>query len=277
MDKGDADFEEALSKLEENRKAAEERRAETAAVLKKAKDDLAVAEAERRRAEEERLKFTRNARSEAEKIIEDARRAADEALREVERLKKDGDADWQRVNEARSKMRHSLNEAEERLAPHRESRPEPQKTRDAVAGDVVEILSIGTKANVIAVNPDGSLELQAGIMKVQAKQSEVRVLENEQIKVKTTSTVSVPASSGTMSSDLDIRGMTADEAVALVERFVDSAQMRHLQTVTIIHGKGTGVLRKAVHETLKRSRQVKSYRLGRFGEGESGVTIAELK
>ena len=278
MDKGDVDFEEALTKLEENRKAAEERKAETSEVLRRAKEDLDAAEKERKKAEEERLKFTKNARGEAERIIEDARRAADEAFREIERIRREAasDTDWQRLNEAKAKLRQGLNEAAEKVTPEREAPIERKPTRPAVKGDTVEILAIGSKATVLGVNPDGSLQLQAGVMKVTAKQSEVRVTEQEKVKIKTAS-VSVPASTQSAKNELDVRGMTADETVALVERFIDGAQLRHLNQVTIIHGKGTGVLRKAVHECLKRSRQVKSYRLGRFGEGESGVTIVEIR
>ena len=278
MDKGDVDFEEALTKLEENRKAAEERKAETSEVLRRAKEDLDAAEKERKKAEEERLKFTKNARGEAERIIEDARRAADEAFREIERIRREAasDTDWQRLNEAKAKLRQGLNEAAEKVTPEREAPIERKPTRPAVKGDTVEILAIGSKATVLEVNPDGTLQLQAGVMKVTAKQSEVRVTEQEKVKIKTAS-VSVPASTQSAKNELDVRGMTADETVALVERFIDGAQLRHLNQVTIIHGKGTGVLRKAVHECLKRSRQVKSYRLGRFGEGESGVTIVEIR
>ncbi len=278
MDQGDADFEEALSKLEENRKVSEERKMETAETLRRAKEDLDAAERERKRAEEERLKFTRNARGEAERIIEDARRAADEAFREIERMRREAasDTDWQRLNEAKARLRRGLNEAQDRVTPERQQYVERERTRDAVKGDTVEIISIGARAQVLRVDPDGTLRLQAGIMKVTAKQSEVRVVEPEKPKAKPAA-VSVPVSSEGAGSELDVRGMTAEETVALVERFIDRAQMRHLNQVTIIHGKGTGVLRKAVHECLKRSKQVKSYRLGRFGEGESGVTIVEIK
>ncbi len=278
MDKVDTDFEEALSKLEENRKAAEERKAQTDAALQKARDDLTAAEKERRRAEEERLKFTKNARSEAERILEDARRAADEAFREIERMRREAasDTDWQRLNEAKARLRHDLNEAAAKVTPEGAKPVERQRTRDAEAGDTVEIVSIGTRAQVLSVKPDGTLELQAGIMKVTARQDEVRVVEAEKPKTRPAA-VHVPVSTESAKSELDVRGMTADETVALVERFIDGAQMRHVNTVTIIHGKGTGVLRKAVHECLKRSKQVKSYRLGRFGEGESGVTIVEIR
>ena len=278
MDKGDVDFEEALTKLEENRRDAEEHRARTEETLRRAREDLDAAEKERKRAEEERLKFTKNARGEAERILEDAKRAADEAFREIDRMRREAatDADWQRLNEARTKLRQGLNEAEAKVTPEREAPIERKPTRPAVKGDTVEIISIGSKATVLEVNPDGTLSLQAGIMKVTAKQSEVRVVEQEKVKVKPAQ-VSVPMSTESAKSELDVRGMTADETVALLERFIDGAQMRHMNTVTVIHGKGTGVLRKAVHDCLKRSKQVKSYRLGRYGEGESGVTIVEIK
>ena len=278
MDKGDVDFEEALTKLEENRRDAEEHRARTEETLRRAREDLDAAEKERKRAEEERLKFTKNARGEAERILEDAKRAADEAFREIDRMRREAatDADWQRLNEARTKLRQGLNEAEAKVTPERDAPIERKPTRPAVKGDTVEIISIGSKATVLEVNADGTLSLQAGIMKVTAKQSEVRVVEQEKVKVKPAQ-VSVPMSTESAKSELDVRGMTADETVALLERFIDGAQMRHMNTVTVIHGKGTGVLRKAVHECLKRSKQVKSYRLGRYGEGESGVTIVEIK
>ena len=114
-------------------------------------------------------------------------------------------------------------------------------------------------------------------MKVSAKQDEVRVIEGEKPKTVEKGSIAVPMSSEAAKSELDLRGMTAAEAVDTLERFIDAAQMRHINTVTIIHGKGTGAHRQAVQQCLKRSHQIKSYRLGRFGEGESGVTIAEIK
>lgn len=140
------------------------------------------------------------------------------------------------------------------------------------------ILSIGTRAQVVSASPDGSLELQAGILKVNAKQDEVRVVEDAAPKKAPVVSATVQmASSGAVRPEIDLRGMAADEAVNAAERFIDMAQMRHLETVTLIHGKGTGVLRQAIQQALKRNPQVKSFRLGTFGEGESGVTIADLK
>ena len=132
---------------------------------------------------------------------------------------------------------------------------------------------------VLAVNGDGTLLLQAGRMKMTVKAQQVRLLEGAPKKSKPAPSSSA-ASLNTVSrasSELDIRGYETLEAESVVENYLDSAVMAKLGTVTIIHGKGTGALRKAVHEILKRNKAVKSFRLGRYGEGEAGVTVVELK
>ena len=132
---------------------------------------------------------------------------------------------------------------------------------------------------VLAVNGDGTLLLQAGRMKMTVKAQQVRLLEGAPKKPKPAPSPSA-ATLNTVSrasSELDIRGYETLEAESVVENYLDSAVMAKLGTVTIIHGKGTGALRKAVHEILKRNKAVKSFRLGRYGEGEAGVTVVELK
>ena len=132
---------------------------------------------------------------------------------------------------------------------------------------------------VLAVNGDGTLLLQAGRMKMTVKAQQVRLLEGAPKKSKPAPSPSA-ATLNTVSrasSELDIRGYETLEAESVVENYLDSAVMAKLGTVTIIHGKGTGALRKAVHEILKRNKAVKSFRLGRYGEGEAGVTVVELK
>ena len=174
-----------------------------------------------------------------------------------------------------------LNEAEDALG----ARPEPElppKTRDAVAGDTVELVKMGTQASVIAVNKDGTLQLQAGILKITAKQEEVRVVEGTASAAKKTAKVYAQRAEHKLRSlgaspEVDLRGMMTDEALAALDLFLDNALMAHLEQVTVIHGKGTGAVRKAVREHLKRSRYVKSFRPGHYGEGEDGVTIVELK
>ncbi len=279
MDSGDADFEEALAGLQTARKEAEEARAEVLRLQAEARKNSEESEKLRREISVEREKITKSARHEADRILADARLAADNAFKDIEKLRKTvgTETDWQRLNEAKAQIRGNINNARDKVgAEEQEIKREP--TRPAVAGDTVEILSIGTKAEVISVGKDGTLQLQAGIMKISAKQSEVRVVEGEkqQHKAKYTA-IKTPLSTEAAKSEIDLRGMTADEAVSVLERFIDTASMRHVEEVRIIHGKGTGVLRQVVSQSLKRNPQVKSFRLGVYGEGETGVTIATLK
>ena len=128
------------------------------------------------------------------------------------------------------------------------------------------------------MNRDGTLALRAGAMNITAKQNEVRVVEKPKQKKKAAASPGgAYLRSAAIPPELDLRGMDTLEAIPVMERYIDSAVMGKLQTVTVIHGKGTGALRAAVQQALKRNKAVKSYRLGRYGEGESGVTVVELK
>ena len=140
---------------------------------------------------------------------------------------------------------------------------------------------MGTRATVLSVNKDGTLQLQAGILKISARQEEVRVAEGETQSQKEVRRVIARAEhtlrTAAVPSQVDLRGMMTDEALIVLERFLDTAMMGKLEMVTIVHGKGTGAVRSAVRTYLKRSRYIKSFRPGRYGEGEDGVTVAELK
>ena len=140
-------------------------------------------------------------------------------------------------------------------------------------------VTLGTQATVLSVNKDGSLQLQAGILKITARQEEVRVVEGEtqQSAKKVVARAEHKLRTLGASSEVDLRGMMTDEAIGALDLFLDNAVLGKLNEVRIIHGKGTGAVRKAVREHLKRSRYVKSFRPGRYGEGEDGVTIAELR
>ena len=137
-----------------------------------------------------------------------------------------------------------------------------------------------TRATVTAVNKDGSLQLQAGMLKINARADEVYLVEGAQKAKKAPQQRNGGSSApvrAAASMELYIRGMMTDEAEGVVDRFLDDAVLGRLNQVTIIHGKGTGALRKAVHQQLRRHPYVKAYRLGAFGEGEDGVTVVELK
>ena len=281
LDAENVRFEDVLTKLDQQRQEMERERAEARRLKLEMEQSAAKAKEYRDRLEAERAKVVEKAQAEARAIIDDARAASDLALSELKELQKRRDLDWQQVNDGRAQARHLLNEAEKNIGGPVQEPEAPPPTRPAKAGDTVELVSMGTKATVLSVNKDGSLQLQAGILKISAKQDEVRVVEGEtqaQAEARrivsraqhTLRTAAVP-------SQVDLRGMMTDEAIAVLERFLDTAMMGKLETVTIIHGKGTGAVRSAVRSYLKRSRYVKSFRPGRYGEGEDGVTVAELK
>ena len=221
-------------------------------------------------------------RREAERIIADARATAEQVFAELDEMRKaaDKDQDAQRVNEARAQLRRQLNLSEQALQKElTDDEADKVSARPVKVGDVVKIKSMGVKATVITKSPDGVLSLRAGIMNVSAKEDEVLLLEGE--KAPETKSSAARSSSQlrnvSVASEIDLRGMETIEGVLAAERYIDSAVMGKLKTVTIIHGKGTGALRAAVQQMLKKNKSVKSFRLGRFGEGEAGVTVVELK
>jgi len=280
VDSGTADFEAVIEGLERTRQDMERERLETRKLLKKAEEDAAAAAEKKASIDKEYEKARVTAAREAERMVQDARAAVDEVYDELAGLRRQQskDIDWQRTNEARTLMRASLNRTEEGFAASLPSEAAPEKTRDAVPGDTVEILSLGTRAEVISVLKDGTLSLQAGMMKLTAGQDEVRVVDTPKSKQAKRTAASVAAfSAGPSRPEIDLRGMTAVEAAAAAEKFIDGAQLAHMETVTIIHGKGTGAVRAAVQDVLRRSKQVKSFRLGRYGEGEDGVTVVTMK
>ena len=228
-------------------------------------------------------KADEKARREAERIIAEARETAESTFAELDDMRRriNEDEQAQEVNSARSELRRRLNESQGRLKAREPEKPKEEKksARDVRPGDTVEIKSMGVKAEVIDINADGTLNLRAGIMNVKLKPDEVYLIEGHAAKQKKQSVTLAGSSAprAAVSHEIDLRGMESIEAVNAAEQYIDSAVMGKLKTVTIIHGKGTGALRAAVQQMLKRNKAVKSFRLGRFGEGESGVTIVELK
>lgn len=277
----DKDFEEVLGQLERQRQQmesarieAEQLRRETAKIRQQSEEYSAQLQRERDKALEQ-------ARIQAREIIEDARRTANAAAEEIKSLKKQltQNADAQGINQRQAELRRTLNEAESKLLVEKSVKQRPAPSRGILVGDTVELLRLGTKANVLAINKDGTLELQAGILKLNAKTDEVYLLENDNpYKAKHER----PKHSGrqmnmsAMPAEIDLRGMDSVEAVCVLERYIDEAMRSNLSSVRIIHGKGTGTLRAAVQQSLRKNKFVKKFRLGVYGEGEDGVTIAEI-
>ena len=278
-----ASFEATIEKLEQTRAILERDRAETAKKLREAEESAKKAAFLRAELSVRLEKADEKARRDAERIISDARRTAEDTFAELDemRRKMNEDEQAQEVNRARSELRRKLNESQSKVKAKQPEKPAEDKksAREVRAGDTVEIKSMGVKAEVVDVNPDGSLNLRAGIMNVKLKPDDVYLIEGHAAKQKKQSVTLAGSTAprAAVSPEIDLRGMESIEAVNAVEQYIDSAVMGKLKTVTIIHGKGTGALRAAVQQMLKRNKAVKSYRLGRFGEGESGVTIVELK
>ena len=279
-------FEDVISQLESQRQAMEREKEKAQELRREMERTKAEADHYRERIEEERRKATEKAQAEARAIIQEARDTADAVFKELNamRRRQEKAREWVDDNQQRSDLRRTLNEAENALGAKGEELEAPAPTRPAVEGDMVEVLKTHTQAQVVGVNKDGTLQLQAGILKLKAKQDEVRVLEEATARHKQSqkdkarkSTVTRPFRAAAAKAELDLRGMMVDEALAAVDMFLDNALMGKLETVTIIHGKGTGALRKAVREHLKRSRYVKSARPGAYGEGEDGVTVVTMK
>ena len=280
VNENDRNFEDVLNQLEQQRQQMEAAKLEAERLRQETEQMKEKSEAYYAEIKREREKAVRAARAEAQSIIDDARRTSNEVADELKQLRKQlrENADVQGSNAKQTELRRRLNEAEDRLAGHDDTpKPRPQAARAIRVGDTVELIRFGTRASVLAINKDGSYLLQAGIMKVTAQPDEVYLIEETKQQAKKIIERSQRAfRSAGASTELDLRGMSADEAVATLDIFLDNAMMANLASVRIIHGKGTGVLRKAVQDELKRNRCVKRYRLGVYGEGEDGVTIAEL-
>ena len=276
-----ASMEEVLEKLDYQRQLMEKEKDEIAKKLRETEENAKKSAQLRAELEVRLEKAEIKAKREAKIILDDARRQAEQVFDELDRIRKmeKGERDHLAVNEARAALRRSMNEAEDNLARSMEKPQERKESaREIRVGDTVEIRSMGIKADVIAIGPDRVLSLQAGIMKVSAREDEVLLIDKPKVEKKTVAEKSAAAlRSLSVSSEVDLRGMMVDEALLAMERYLDSAVMAKLKTVTIIHGKGTGALRQAVQKELKQNRYVKNYRIGRYGEGEMGVTVVELK
>ena len=282
VDKSDKDFEDVLSQLEQQRQQMELARQEAERLKQETAKIKQQNEEYQEQLRKEKEKAVESARREAQHIIDEARAAANIASEELKAMRKQlaDSADVSGINQRQAELRRNLNEVEDKLRASQPKKERPKPTRGILVGDTVELLKLGTKASVLAINKDGTYQLQAGILKLTAKPDEVYLLENENpYKAKG----GHPAHSGremkmtAMPTEVDLRGMDTVEAICVLERYLDEAMRANLSTVRIIHGKGTGALRAAVQQSLKKNKFIKSFRLGVYGEGEDGVTIAEFR
>ena len=275
-------FEATIEKLEQTRLAMERDRTEAERLRKKAEEEERKASMLRAELSVRLEKAEVKARRDAQRILDEARETADGVYAELDEMRRriNDEQETEEINRARTELRRRLNEHEARLRSPEETLPQEEKksARPLRAGDTVQIKTMGVRAQVLSVSKDGTVSLKAGIMTVTAKEDELLLLEEAKpLKQETAPVQGNGSRLMHVPTEIDLRGMESIEAVLTAERYLDSAAMAKLKTVTIIHGKGTGALRDAVRKMLKTNKLVKSWRQGLYGEGEAGVTVVELK
>lgn len=278
----DLDFEDLIASLESQRQTIEKEQLEInsyKAEIEKLKKQL---EEKNERIDKSKDKILREANEEAYKILQDAKELADKTIRNFNKYGQ-GQASMSQMEKERSALRDKMNDKEKKLSDIKKNTAKanhkaPKKLR---IGDSVLVLSLNLKGTVHTLpNAKGDLYVQMGILRSLVNINDL-VLLNDDVspakkyggsgsKIKMSKSMSV-------SSEINLIGKTTDEALALLDKYLDDAYIAHLSSVRIVHGKGTGALRKAVHGLLKRTKTIAEYHLGEFGEGDAGVTIATFK
>ena len=269
-------FEDVIANAEYHRQVAEKERelaAQAAQETIRLRDE---AEKLRKEMEEKRENAMRKAREDARRVLENARRESESILSDLKRMKKNASVPDAEAAALRRQLEKSIDGLSEGLARPMDDAGAPPKTLKP--GDRVKILTLGSEGTVLSMpNAKGEVELQAGIMKFKAHLSQLRLVRETVPRQKASVKTQTGAMTRTVSMECDVRGMALDEALSAVDQYLNEAVMAGLNEVSIIHGKGTGVLRSGIQQHLRRHMLVKEFRLGVYGEGESGVTVVTLK
>ncbi len=289
----DESFEDLLSSLEESRLTIEREQEE----LKTYKEEISQLKSrlsqKEERLEERRDKILKKASEEAQKILREAKETADQTIRQINKLSSDSGLNRE-LEAQRAKLREKLKQTDESLAITAKGPKKTISPKKLKIGDGVKVLSMNLKGTVSTLpNAKGDLYVQMGILRSLVNIKDLELLEEQEV-----SGPSIPAKnsrytvakgrgnasggfnaakSATISPEVNLIGMTVDEAIPELEKYLDDAYLAHLETVRVVHGRGTGALKNAVHQRLKKLKYVKEFRLGVFGEGDSGVTIVTFK
>ena len=278
-------FEDVISDLESSRAQIEHEREEVNRYKQEIEELKKRLERKEGRLDSSRDEILRKAREEAQTVLREAKEYADETIRSYNKLgKASGSA--KEMERERTKLREKMNALQKANGIKADQKPKKQlQAKDLRIGDCVRVLSMNLRGTVSTL-PDarGNLFVQMGILRSQVNLKDLEKLEDELPAYSKSSSVKTSGSgkirmskSSSISSELNLLGMTTDEAIVELDKYLDDAYLAHLSPVRIVHGKGTGALRKAVHQYLRRQKHVASYRLGEYGEGDAGVTIVEFK
>ena len=278
----DISFEDLLTDLEASRRTIEQERAEIQAYRKETQELKAQAEQRRQKLEEQRDRIIREANEKASAILREAKEVADETIRNFHKFGKENISAAEMEKE-RERLRQKIKNTQADAAVKPVKQKKKYKASDFKLGESVKVLSMNLTGTIGSL-PDarGNVTVQMGILRSQVNISDLEIIEEPSPytakKFSRTSKSSMKmGKSLTVSPEINLLGKTVDEAVSELDKYLDDAILSHLNTVRVVHGKGTGALRKGIHEYLRRQKHVKSYRLAEFGEGDAGVTIVELK
>lgn len=284
ISKEDESFEDLLSDLEKSRKTIEKEQIEIEqykSEIKQLKDQLTK---KQEKIDSSKEKILREANEEARNILQEAKDVADQTIRNFQKY---GQAtSMKEMEQARQKVGKKIQEKNTKLAINQQAPAHKQlKPNQLKLGDMVKVVSMGLKGTVSSL-PDakGNLFVQCGIIRSQVKLSDLVLIKEDAVPVsyrvpkKGNSSSKIGMSkTASVSTEINLLGLTVDEAISTLDKYLDDAYLAHLPSVRIVHGKGTGALRKAVQQHLKRIKYISNFHLGEFGEGDAGVTIAEFK
>lgn len=277
----DVSFEDMIASLEESRVTIEKEQLEIKRYKEEAEDLKKKLSEKTKRLDASRDEILRGANEEAVRILKEAKDLADETIRNFNKYGQ-GQADAATMEKARSRVRDKMSESEKKLSLKKKETKNHKVPKKLRIGDSVKVLSLNLKGTVHTLpNAKGDLFVQMGILRSQVNINDLELIEETPAYgTKKTGSASGKirmSKSASISTEINLIGMTVDEAIAHLDKYLDDAYIAHLPSVRIVHGKGTGALRNAVQNHLKRQKYVKSFRLGEAGEGDAGVTIAEFE
>lgn len=281
----DEDFEDLLADLEQKRVTIEQERDQINSYKEEIRGLKQRLESKQEKLDLSRDKILREANEQARNILQEAKDYADTTIRNFQKYGKAAGVSAKDMEKERGKLREKMSKVDKNLSAKNAAPKKSQKqltAKDLHIGDSIKVLSLNLKGTVSTL-PDakGNLFVQMGILRSQVNIRDLEKLDDTVITggnfIKTGSGKIKISKSTSVSTEINLLGKTVDEAIMELDKYLDDAYIAHLPSVRIVHGKGTGALRKGVHNYLRRQKHVKSYRLGEFGEGDAGVTIVEFK
>ncbi len=286
IESGDEDFEDLLAHLEESRLTIEKEQAEIASYKTEIAQLKARLTQKEERLEERREKLIRSASEEAQRILQEAKDTADQTIKNINKLASQSGIDNKALEAERTRLRNKLKDTDQRLAVKQKGPKQTISPKKLKIGDGVKVLTMNLKGTVSSLpNAKGDLYVQMGILRSLVNIKDLELLNEQDISGPALETTRANTGSGkikmsksaSVSPEVNLIGMTVDEAIPVLDKYLDDAYLAHLPQVRVVHGRGTGALKAGVHKHLKRLKYVKEFRLGEFGEGDTGVTIVTFK